>query len=255
MNVAKRNYPPRRIVPLQVQFGAAVRASRESLGITQEELGWRAGLHRTYITDIERGARNLTLKSVEALAKALEVPIASLLARASGEEVGVANVVAKAGLGEILMVEDSVVDAQLAVRAFKKAKFTNPVYTVKDGAQALDYLSREGAFAERSPNELPALVLLDLHLPKVSGLEVLRRIKEEPATRNVPVVVLTASRLHRDVEECLRLGAEAYLVKPVGFENFSKVTAGLNMTWALFKSEPGAQAGRRAVEQRAADKI
>lgn len=209
--------------------------------MTQEELGWRAGLHRTYITDIERGARNLTLGSVAALAKALEVSISSLLARAGGENPGEGDFVSAAGLGEVLMVEDNLVDAQLAVRAFKKANFTNPMRTVTDGAQALDYLMGEGVFAERKQTDLPALVLLDLHLPKVSGLDVLRRIKSETRTRAIPVVVLTASRLHRDVQECLRLGAQAYLVKPVGFENFSKVTAGLNMSWALLKSESGAR--------------
>jgi two-component system, response regulator len=233
MQVAKRHEYLKTNPGLQTRIGVAVRASRERLGLSQEELGWRAGLHRTYITDIERGSRNLTLGSVSALARALEVSVAGLLMQA--DALGDVEGDAVAGLGEVVMVEDNAVDAQLALRAFQKAKFTNPVRTLRDGQAALDYLLGEGAVAGRGSVAVsgPALVLLDLHLPKVSGLEVLRRIKSEERTKGIPVVVLTASRLHRDVQECLALGAESYLVKPVGVENFRKTTADLNMNWAL----------------------
>ena len=130
------------------------------------------------------------------------------------------------------MVEDSVTDAALALRAFKLADFANPVTVVGSGEQGLDYLFGTGTFADRGPTR-PHLILLDLGLPKMSGVEFLHRIRADGRTRDIPVVILSLSDRGRDVTACIQLGAEAYLVKPLNFENFSRITRGLKLRLTL----------------------
>ena len=136
---------------------------------------------------------------------------------------------------DILIVEDDQGDLELTLHAFKQAKITNPVQLVHDGAEALDFLFCRGRYAERNMELRPQLVLLDLHLLKISGLEVLRRITRDTRTRTIPVIVLTVSQRDRDIRECQRLGAETYIIKPVNFVNFSKVTPQLTLRWALLE--------------------
>ena len=229
---------------LQIRLGTAIRLHRQKLGITQEELAWRADMHRTYVADIERGGRNVTLRSVGHLADALKVSVADLL---TVNHVSVdASFVAPTGEGdqldEILLVEDSSLDAQLVVRAFARARLTNPVRVLVDGEEALNYLNRTGKYlGEKRP--LPQLVLLDLNLPGVSGIEVLRQIKNNKITREVPVVVLTSSQQDRNIIECGRLGAENYIIKPVEFENFSRITSALNLHWTLVPGQSKRSSG------------
>ncbi len=224
-------------ISLQVRLGSAIRLHRLKLGITQEELAWRADLHRTYVADIERGGRNLTLRSVGHLANALQVSVADLLS--SNQEFSETDTplvpVDGESTGEILLVEDNSTDAQLVVRAFTRARLTNPVKVVVDGEEALDYLNRTGSYPGRLSRP-PELVLLDLNLPKISGMEVLRQMKKNQATRPIPVVVLTGSLQDRNIIECGRLGAENYIVKPVEFGNFSRITSALNLAWTLGQS-------------------
>ena len=218
------------------RLGTSVRSLRHSLGISQEVLAERADLHRTYIADIERGARNITVKSVEKLACALEVSIATLLAeagepaarpeRSSGDP-------AKATCVDILMVEDNREDVDLALRAFQQARITNPLQVVHDGQEALDFLFCTGRYARRRMEDRPQLVLLDLTLPKVSGLEVLLRMKADKRTRLIPVVVLTNSQSFHDMKECQRLGAETYIVKPADFKGIAGAAQKLGMSWLL----------------------
>lgn len=210
---------------LQARLGAAVKAHRQRLGVTQEELAWRADLHRSYVADIERGGRNLTLQSINNLARALQVSASKLLAEPCEAPV-------QGGVGEILLIEDNPADAELTMRAFQHARFTNPVRHLRDGAAALDHLLGTGARTRCSP-VLPQLILLDLNLPKVSGLDVLRLIKGHSHTRDLPVVVLTVSRDDRNIIECGRLGAENYIVKPVDFESLSRITPRLDLHWTL----------------------
>jgi two-component system response regulator len=214
------------------RFGASVRSLRNRMGISQETLAERADLHRTYITGIESGVRNVTLKSIEKLADALQVSIEMLLLQAGGRSGN--------QYGEILMVEDNQDDADLALRAFKKASINNFVQVVGDGEGALDYIFCKGRFADRKNKDLPQLVLLDLQLPKMGGLEVLRRLKAGKRTRQIPVVILTVSRDAYDVSECRRLGAESYIIKPVNFCRLNEATAQLNLEWILFKP-PGSK--------------
>ena len=230
----KRDDIPNEELGLQAQFGAAIKAHRLRLGVTQEELAWRADLHRSYLADIERGGRNVTLRSIVNLARALQISLADLLA--NHLDLGVVNPSAepRAGLGEILLVEDEAADIELTLRAFKRAKFANPVKVVRDGKAALDFLFHTGRYAKRQAVS-PHLVLLDLGLPKVSGLEVLRQIKNHQLTKSIPVVILTGSNQDATIIECGRLGAENYLIKPVEFESFSQVTPKLGLQWTLVR--------------------
>jgi len=198
----------------------------------------RADLHRTYVSDVERGARNISLQSIVKLAGALEISIANLFP----EEVQIGKNVAAKGLGrdrklvDVLLVEDNPDDVELTLRAFKKARFTNQVHVVNDGAMALDYVFYQGKYARRPLEEHLHLILLDLNLPKVSGVEVLRRIKADKRTWQIPVAIITASQNGREIAECRRLGAEQYIAKPINLQRLSLITPQLNLDWALIGS-------------------
>jgi CheY-like chemotaxis protein len=205
------------------------------MGITQEELAWRASLHRTYIADIERGARNVTLRSIASLAKALQLTIGDLLSHATkpaGAAMRSGAKTAPKTVSEILLIEDSATDAAMAARAFKRAKVTNPLKIVCSAEDGLDYLFGSSRTGKRK-RARPQLILLDLNLPQMSGLEFLRRIKGDERTRDIPVVILTVSQSDRMIIECGRLGAVNYIVKPFGIENFVRVTPRLNLHLTL----------------------
>ncbi|MEW5940712.1 MAG: response regulator [Chloroflexota bacterium] len=139
---------------------------------------------------------------------------------------------------EILLVEDNPNDIELTLRAFKKNNLTNPLHVVRDGAEALEFLFGEGEYAGRDLERVPKLVLLDLKLPKVDGLEVLRRIKSDERTRLIPVVVLTSSGEERDIVESYQLGVNSYIVKPVDFEQFLEAARMLGLYWILLNRPP-----------------
>jgi CheY-like chemotaxis protein/DNA-binding XRE family transcriptional regulator len=224
---------------ITTRFGASVRNLRFRLGLSQEELAERASLHRTYVAGIEGGTRNVTLKTIEKLAHALKVSTATLLPQAGKPGVNKPTGELSADeLVDILFVEDRADDVELTMQALTSAKITNRIHIVRDGAAALNFLFGNGEYAHRERSSRPQMVLLDLNLPKVSGLEVLRRIKADPRTRSIPVVVLTASKRDRDIATSKGLGAEAYIVKPVDFQNLSEVTPQLSLQWALLKSRP-----------------
>lgn len=139
---------------------------------------------------------------------------------------------------EVLLVEDTDSDAELAIRALRKRGLDNNLVWLKDGAQALDFLFAAGKYAERNVAQHPKVVLLDLRLPKVSGIEVLRRLKGDPATRNIPVVVVTSSKEDSDLEECYALGVNSYISKPVEFDEFTKAVGDLGFYWLLVNRRP-----------------
>jgi two-component system, response regulator len=143
---------------------------------------------------------------------------------------------------EILMVEDNPNDEMLALHAFKTHKIANDVDVVRDGAEALEYIFCTGAYAERRV-ENPKLILLDLKLPKVDGVEVLRQIRRDPRTRMIPVVVLTSSDQERDVVETYALGVNSYIVKPVDFAQFTDVARRLGLYWLLLNRQPASIGG------------
>jgi CheY-like chemotaxis protein len=225
-------------VDVKKTFGASVKTWRKRLGISQEELAERADLHRTYVSDVERGARNLSLESITRVARALRISVAELFPPERPDGAGpVGGAGRSKELVDILLVEDNGDDVELTMHAFKQARFANRVHVVSDGQEALDYLFCTGEYASR-PAEHPQLVLLDLYLPKLSGLEVLRRVKGDERTRTIPVVILTISQVFSDFTECQRLGAETYIIKPLNFQRLSQVTPRLNLDWALLKSAP-----------------
>lgn len=131
----------------------------------------------------------------------------------------------------LLLVEDNPADAELTLRTFRRRRLANPIAVVRDGGEALDYVYRRGAFASRAP--VPGLILLDLHLPKVDGLELLRELKKHPVYRNIPVVVLTTSSEDRDIKRSYELGAASYIVKPVELEKFQEVIERVDLYWIL----------------------
>ena len=139
---------------------------------------------------------------------------------------------------EILLVEDNPNDLRLTQRALAKAQLGNRIEVARDGEEALNYLFAEGPFAGRRVRETPGLILLDLKLPKIDGIEVLRRIKTDPRTRCIPVVVLTSSKEQSDVVESYQLGVNSYIVKPVDFESFSSAVRELGMYWLLLNRAP-----------------
>ena len=139
---------------------------------------------------------------------------------------------------DILLVEDNPADVELTLRALRKANLANPIHVAADGAEALDYLFGTGKDEAKSDAHHPRVVILDLKLPKVSGLEVLRRIKSGPATRTIPVVVLSSSREAPDVKEAYALGVNSYIVKPVDFEKFVEAVGTLGMYWLLLNEGP-----------------
>jgi CheY-like chemotaxis protein len=140
---------------------------------------------------------------------------------------------------EILLVEDNPRDAEMTLRALRKRNLANAVHWVKDGAEALDFMFREGAYADRARNHAPKIVLLDIKMPKADGIEVLRRLKADERTRRVPVVIMTSSQEERDVLESYRLGVNSYIVKPVQFDAFFETVANIGLYWALMNRVPG----------------
>ena len=139
---------------------------------------------------------------------------------------------------DILLVEDNPRDAELTLRALKKRNLANHVVWAKDGAEALDYLFGGSTDSPPALAHTPKVILLDLKLPKVDGVEVLRRLKGEERTKVIPVVVLTSSREEQDIVESYRLGVNSFIVKPVEFDNFSEVVAQLGMYWLLLNQPP-----------------
>jgi two-component system response regulator len=138
----------------------------------------------------------------------------------------------------ILLVEDDPNDEELTLRALRKSNIRNEVIVARDGAEALNLLFGEERFVDGEIDQLPAVVLLDLKLPKVNGIEVLRKIRSDPRTRRLPVVVLTSSRLERDRDEVYDLGANSYITKPVDFEKFCEAVGHLGMYWVLLNEQP-----------------
>lgn len=140
---------------------------------------------------------------------------------------------------EILLVEDNPNDVKLAIRAFQKHSFANRIHVVRDGAEALEFLFARGRYAERGTEKPPGLVLLDLKLPLLDGIEVLREIKSQPATRRIPVVMMTSSSEEQDMVESYDLGVNSYIIKPVDFDQFVDAVQTLGYYWILMNQLPG----------------
>jgi two-component system, response regulator len=139
---------------------------------------------------------------------------------------------------EILLVEDNEDDEELTLLALNDVNLVNRIQVVRDGAEALDFIFCTGAYAHRNQTNIPKLILLDLKLPKIDGIEVLRRIKSHPDTRTIPVVVLTSSREERDIVDTYQLGVNSFITKPVDFEQFMQSVRQIGLYWALLNEPP-----------------
>ena len=138
----------------------------------------------------------------------------------------------------VLLIEDNEADAEMTIRALKKHSLANRILHLKDGVQALDFLFAEGEYSGRRVENIPKVILLDLKMPKVNGKEVLKRIKSDPRTKKIPVVILTSSNEDPDIEQCYDLGANGYVVKPVEFDLFHKVISELGLFWMIVNQPP-----------------
>jgi len=139
---------------------------------------------------------------------------------------------------QILLVEDNSSDAEMTIRALKKNNLANQLIHVKDGAEALDFIFSEGKFEGNGGIQKPKVILLDLKMPKVNGIEVLRRIKSDERTQKIPVVVLTSSKEDPDIQTCYKLGINSYVVKPVEFDAFYKAVSDLGLYWMIVNQPP-----------------
>jgi two-component system response regulator len=139
---------------------------------------------------------------------------------------------------EVLLVEDSASDAEMTIRALKKNNLANRLLHLKDGAQALDFLFGEGEYAGKNPGAALKVILLDLKMPKVNGIEVLQRIKLNDRTKKIPVVILTSSKEDPDIKKCYDLGVNGYVIKPVEFDEFHKAIASLGLYWMIVNQPP-----------------
>jgi len=139
---------------------------------------------------------------------------------------------------EILFVEDSIDDAALTIRALKKSGFTSKLHHAINGAEALDFIYCTGAYTSRNPKEVPKLILLDLKMPKVSGVQVLEKIKSDPQTKSIPIVMLTSSKASPDIEQCFALCANSYIVKPVDSDNFFNAVKEIGLYLMVLSQPP-----------------
>lgn len=139
---------------------------------------------------------------------------------------------------EIVLVEDNPDDAGLTIRALKKQNLANNLVHLKDGEEALNFFFSQGEYKDKPLSKTPKVVLLDLKMPKVNGLEVLQKIRADERTKTIPVVVLTSSNEDPDIKECYKLGVNSYIVKPVGFDDFTKVVAELGFYWMVLNRPP-----------------
>jgi two-component system response regulator len=139
---------------------------------------------------------------------------------------------------DILLIEDNIHEAQLAIRSFKKNNLANRLLHFDDGVEAMDFIFAANKYSNRSAAALPKLILLDLKLPKISGLDILKAIKTNNTTKHIPVIVLTASKEEPDIRACYDLGVNSYIVKPVNFDAFSKAVADLGMYWMFLNVIP-----------------
>ena len=139
---------------------------------------------------------------------------------------------------EILIVEDNKNDVEMTLRALKKKNLVNSIHVINDGAEALEFIFATGIYKDRDINQHPKIILLDLNLPKVNGLEILKKIKSNEQTKSIPVVILTSSNEETDIIESYKTGANSYIVKPVNFENFAKSVSEVGMYWLLLNKPP-----------------
>ncbi len=222
------------IKKLLASLGLELKDQRELLGYSQEKLAERSGLHRTYITDIEGGHRNITLKSISRLAEALEIPLADLFLKIEKRSEPISKAVQPIfSPFDILLVEDNPSHVELTLNAIERNGVTNPIFVTRTAEETLDYLFAQGKFSSREKAGNPKLILLDLTLPGMSGIEFLKETRKHEKTRSIPIVILTSSRSDQDYKACVELGVKAFISKPIDFMEFSMIVPTLGFRWQL----------------------
>ena len=139
---------------------------------------------------------------------------------------------------EVLLVEDNIHDAEMTIRALRKVNLANNLVHVKDGEEALDFIFAKGKFADRQESDQPKVILLDIKMPKVDGIEVLKQLKSRESTKTIPIVIMTSSKEEQDIINSYQLGVNSYVVKPVDFEGFARAVSQLGMYWLLTNQPP-----------------
>jgi len=229
---------------LRRYVGYTIRDIRLEMNFTQEEVANRSGLHRTYITDVERGHRNISIESIEKIAAALQTPLSVIFERCEEKRTQPLHLVNIARHQntraphpiEILIIEDDPNFVELALHAFQMANVRNVIHVARDGAEALDCIFAAGSYETRKSLPPPSLILLDLKLPKIDGLDVLSKIRSNESTKHIPVIVMTASHSADDISRCEKLGVQQYLTKPISFGVFSTIAASIGMQWLLLEN-------------------
>ena len=210
-------------------LGSVVKERRQELGFSQEELAERSGLHRTYITDIERGVRNITLKSATKVADALELSLTSIFAKVERDhEFGSQEGLESLG---ILLVDNDPHQLEFMTNALKENGVVNPIFRAKTGGEALELML--GPSQADKPR--PGVILIDLRLPDMNGFDVIRKLRSDARTKSIPVAVLSSSRSGEEDREGKALGVKAFITKPVYFSEFSVVMSQLGFRWLLTK--------------------
>lgn len=203
-----------------------IRERRLELGLSQSELSSKAGLHRTYISEVERGTQNLTIETLGKLADALATSVLLLMEDASRATRFTDSAI------QILLAEDSAADIHMVERSLKASSLSTVLTVITDGRETIDYLT------QKEPAELPDLILLDLHLPRKNGYEILREIKADKRLKHIPVVVLTNSESNIDVSKSYELHANSFITKPVSQKKFQEAILKVLDYWFGLASLP-----------------
>lgn len=227
----------------QARFGAVVRSQRLSAGLSQEELAHRSGLHRTYVTDVERGARNPSLNSIKKLSDALGMPLGGLFGLVEEADRREHQVSASSHQesssqhepAEILVAAENSSDADTVIRVLGENNIASHIHAVRDGAEAMDYIFCTGAYKKRDFLKTPDLILLHLRLSKVDAFTILAKIRDNPLTRPIPVVALGAQS-DQDLARAQQHGVTEFIVAPFDFPKLAHASAQLGLQWMLVKA-------------------
>lgn len=223
--------------------GAVIRDARWELDFTQEELASRSGLHRTYITDVETGKRNISIESLEKIAAALNTPLSTLFQKLEEKQTQPLHLVHRVPLNktpvtrqiEILLVDDDISFIELTLHSFREANLKNVVHVARDGAEALEFIFATGDYENRKPPLTSLLIFLDLKLPKISGIEVLSKIRSSESTKDIPVIITTSSQSTSDFIKINELGIKYYLTKPINFSELTNIVSSYGLQWLLLE--------------------
>ena len=228
--------------------GAVIRDARLELNYTQEELAGQSGLHRTYITDVETGKRNISIESLEKIAAALNTPLSTLFQKLEEKRTQPLQLVHRVRLNkapvtrqiEILLVDDDISFIELTLHSFREANLKNVVHIARDGAEALEFIFATGDYENRKSLLTPSLIFLDLKLPKISGIEVLSKIRSNKKTKDIPVIITTSSQSTSDFIKINELGIKYYLTKPINFSELTNIVASYGLQWLLLEKHKAA---------------